>query len=157
MQRNGILVLAILLLIGTATTGWAAVKFTCNANGKTWSFTPGNRTVEWTLMVANPNTDCDLIVMDTEGTFGALGWSTESRYEQVTFSLPNIPLRIIAIKASGPNSKSYLRGSDSMRFLRGHGGLRYEGTALELADRDPAVALALAKYWRIKPPRQTDE
>ena len=157
MNRLRILVLVILLLIGSTTVGWAAAKFNCNSGGKTWSFTPGSGTIEWTLMVANANTDCDLLVMDSEGTLGALGLSFESRYERVAFAIPGTPLRIVAIKSSGPNSKAYLRGSDSMRFLRGKGGLRYEGTALELAERDPAVARALAQYWRIKPPRQRDE
>lgn len=157
MHRHKILVLVFLLLIGSATATWAAAKFTCNSNGKAWSFTPGSITVEFTLMLANASTDCDILVMDSEGTLAALGLSFESRYEAVTFSVPNIPLRIIAIKSSGPNSKGYLRGADTMKFLRGNSGLRNLGSALALAERDPAVARALAKYWRIKPPRQLDE
>lgn len=156
VSRN--LVVAVLLSACFASASGAVTKFTCNGAGKVWNLTPGMWPIDVVLMTTKASTDCDIVVDDGQGTIVALGVSVESRHESVKFGpLPGVPVRLTAIKAGGPNSKAYLRASDSLRFLGGRagGGLREIGSADELAARDPAYAEVLERiryYQRLKSP-----
>lgn len=162
MSRSRIIVILSLCVFCFAAGSTAATKFTCTSSGKAWSMSPGTSPIEIVAMFTNAGTDCDLIVDDGLGNYVALGVCMESRYEAVKFGpLPGVPIRITAIKASGPNSKGYLRISDSFRVLRGGGdGLREIGSARELARRDPAYARMLERvrlYQNLKRPVRQSE
>lgn len=156
MKLSRALVVAALLAVCFATASSAVVKFTCNNGGRVWNLTPGMWPIEITLMTTKGATDCDIVVDDGGSVIIALGVSFENQHESVKFGpLPGVPVRVTALKGGGPNSKTYLRASDSVRFLRGGAGpgLRDLGSAEELAARDPGYAKVLEQlrqYQRIK-------
>ncbi len=158
MIRSKIFVVAVLVVLCLASASEATTKFTCNAGGRVWNITPGMWPIEVTMIVTKSRTDCDIVIDDRQGTILALGVSIESRFETVTFGpLPGVPVRITAIKASGGNSKAYLRANDSRRFIAigwGDDG-RSVRSAIELARRDPDYARVLEtwrRYQRLKAP-----
>lgn len=152
MSRSRIVV-AVVALLCLAAAADATTRFTCNNAGRTFRVTPGTVPIEIIVMSVNASNDCDIIVDDpSDGFIIALGVGVESRYETVTFGpLPGVPVRITALRAGGPNSRAFIRVSDSLSFIRGD--LEDLGSAEELARRDPKYAKVLERaryYQRLK-------
>ena len=125
MRHAKILAIGGLLLLATASASLGADKFTCKDSGESWSFIAGDSPVDLIVMWDKSGTDCDIYVETVDlQTFYAIGHSSESRFEKVSFGpLAGDELIITVIKfGGGKKSKAYLRGQDDDGFLRNADG-----------------------------------
>lgn len=159
MRGSRTVLVFVLVVLCFATASEAATKVTCNSSGRMFRFTSDLSPVNLTLMWPKSSSDCDIEVRFSDnGAVWALGIGIEDRVEQVTFgALPGVQFDVIIIKASGPNTKSYLAFGAEVQALA-PGSLRQVsdlGSLEALAAEDPHYARILREVramQRVKAP-----
>lgn len=145
----------LLLLSFTAAASADSRETRCNSAGRVLSFvSPHSGAFDVTLTWPKVGADNDIgVFLQDTGDLIGLGASVEPRFETVTVgSLPGVPLEILVMKFSGPNSRCFLYTSSRDGGLGGassRGQLRYRGTIEDLAQQNPRYEKMWETYKRV--------
>ena len=165
MKRLTSVAIVAVVLLFTASVGFAARSTRCTDVGRIFSLTAGDVPISIRLVATNANTDADIGIFETEtGDVAGLGLTTVSRWEEVVIGPPpgGVEYDIVVLKASGPNSTCYLYFFDDIPFNRPIGldgatvsgpALRDKGSLAELARSDERYELmrqTMEKHQRAK-------